>query len=403
MEINNQSIYHERNQLDKEKSIKEESIRKRRRRIAILGIVMLLGMLSMINMISASFFMKPGNIKKHFIYLIIFFITYLIVGNFKVKTFNYTFLNKKRINSLIFLGSIMVLVFMYVASLLKLPIVPYINGAYGWISFGGITIQPAEIIKIAFIIIMANLLSRCEEENCGQSEIIVQSTITFTILFSLIMLQKDLGTGIHYFTILIFMLFMTKIKKSLILKTVIPIMSVGILGLYLVYKHASEEGAGYKIMRIKSYVDGLFYGSYSEQYGYQVKQSIYAFGSGGIFGKGYANGVQKYSYLPEIHTDFAMATFGEEFGIIGMLAIIVLFYIMFSLIMITGVEAKTSFGKFLAVGIAGLIITQMIINIFVAVGLLPVFGIPMPLFSYGGSSMVTMGLALGIIHNINRE
>ena len=156
-------------------------------------------------------------------------------------------------------------------------------------------------------------------------------------------------------------------------------------------------------MRIKSYIDGLFFGNYSDEYGYQVKQSVYAFGSGGFFGKGYANGVQKYSYLPEIHTDFIMATFGEEFGILGMFFVIGLFFTLYHLIITTGRESKNYFGKYLAIGMGAQIITQVIINIFVAVGLLPVFGLPMPFFSYGGSAMVTMGIALGIIHNINAE
>lgn len=84
---------------------------------------------------------------------------------------------------------------------------------------------------------------------------------------------------------------------------------------YIMYKLPMDD---YKIMRVKSYINGLFLGKYSDDYGYQVKQSIYAFGSGGVFGKGYANGVQKYSYLPEVHTDFIMATLGEEFGIVGL-------------------------------------------------------------------------------------
>ena len=108
-------------------------------------------------------------------------------------------------------------------------------------------------------------------------------------------------------------------------------------------------------------------------------------------------------YLPEIHTDFIMALFGEEMGFIGILIVIILFFILYKLILETGIKCKDIFGKYLSVGIAGYIISQFLINIFVALGLLPVFGIPMPIFSYGGSSIITIFAAAGIIININKS
>ncbi|MGL4357910.1 FtsW/RodA/SpoVE family cell cycle protein [Cetobacterium sp.] len=390
----------------KQEKKKQKFNRLKQRRFSILLIATILMVLSSINMVSAAFYMKPENIKKHFFYILIFFIIYLFVGNIgKIKKYDLTYkvLSERKINGVIFLISIIVLFGMYVGGKMGLPFIPKINGAYGWINLGPISIQPAEILKCAFVINMANCLARAEDNDLSESATIVNSFIYLFVYGVLILAQKDMGTVIHYFSIWVFMIFMSKLKDKWILRVVSLGAVLGVTGLAAVYKFASEEGASYKIMRIKSYIDGLFFGNYSDDYGYQVKQSVYAFGSGGFFGKGYANGVQKYSYLPEIHTDFIMATFGEEFGIVGMIVVVSLFFALYHLIIITGRESKNYFGKYLAMGIGAQIITQVIINIFVAVGLFPVFGLPMPFFSYGGSAMVTMGIALSLIHSMNIE
>ncbi|MGL6130387.1 MAG: FtsW/RodA/SpoVE family cell cycle protein, partial [Fusobacteriaceae bacterium] len=153
--------------------------------------------------------------------------------------------------------------------------------------------------------------------------------------------------------------------------------------------------------RIKSYVEGLLNNTYDQDKGYQVGQSLLGLGNGGMFGTGYGNGMQKYSYLPEIHTDFIIASLGEEFGLVGIMIIMALFFALFNRIKGTAVECDDYLGKYLSVGIAGYIFIQFLINISVAIGLLPVFGIPMPIMSFGGSSLLTVFTALGIIFNIN--
>ena len=151
------------------------------------------------------------------------------------------------------------------------------------------------------------------------------------------------------------------------------------------------------------YVDGIINDGYTGNIdiGYQVAQSLLAFGNGGLFGVGYGNGAQKFSYLPEIHTDFIMALFGEEFGLFGVMLIVAMYLILYNISMNIAMTSKDYFGKYLVVGVAGMIITQVLINLFVAVGLLPVFGIPMPLFSYGGSSIITILTGIGIVLSVN--
>ncbi|MGL5001147.1 MAG: FtsW/RodA/SpoVE family cell cycle protein [Cetobacterium sp.] len=388
------------------KTKKQKNSKLKQRRISILIISCILMVLSSINMISAAFYMKPDNIKKHFVYISVFFLIYLSIGNAgKIKKYNlsYKFLSERKVNGVIFLTSMLVLVGMFIGGQIGLPFIPKINGAYGWINLGPISIQPAEILKCAFVINMSNCLARAEDNDLSELITVVYSFVYLFFYGGLIYAQKDMGTVIHYFSIWIFMIFMSKLKNKWILRVASVGGILGASGLAIVYKFANESGASYKILRIKSYIDGLFFGNYSDDVGYQVKQSVYAFGSGGFFGKGYANGVQKYSYLPEIHTDFIMATFGEEFGIVGMFLVIGLFFALYHLFIVTGRESKNYFGKYLAMGIGAQIITQVIINIFVAVGLLPVFGLPMPFFSYGGSAMVTMGIALSLIHSMNVE
>ncbi|MEG0390305.1 MAG: FtsW/RodA/SpoVE family cell cycle protein [Cetobacterium sp.] len=398
--------YFQENLEKQQKKLNQKSLRFRQRRMSILFITVILMVLSSINMVSAAFYMKPENIKKHFIYILAFFFLYFLIGNLgKIKKppLNYKILSNRKVNIGIFFMSIFILLGMFLGGKIGLPFIPKINGAYGWISLGSISIQPAEILKCAFVINLANCLAKAEDRDFKEGAILINASIYLLVYGVLILAQKDMGTAIHYLAIWLFMMFMTKFKTKWIIWAISSAMVIGGVAMAYIYKYASIEGASYKIMRIKSYIDGLFFGNYSDEFGYQVKQSVYAFGSGGFFGKGYANGVQKYSYLPEIHTDFIMATFGEEFGILGMFFVIGLFFTLYHLIITTGRESKNYFGKYLAIGMGAQIITQVIINIFVAVGLLPVFGLPMPFFSYGGSAMVTMGIALGIIHNINAE
>ena len=404
MNSGNKSIYHERNLLQKEKMVEEQKTKKKKRRYGLMMMVLILCFFSMINIVSASFFINDNYMKKHGIFLGLFLFIYIFLGSLNYKKFNYSILENKRLRKWLMWGSSGVLVLVGVIGKYNLfpRIVPRINGAYGWVRIAGINLQPAEILKIPFVIVMAITLANCEREESDQNEILVQSIATLCIFIPGLVIQNDIGTALHYGAIWAFMVFMSNIGRNFILKIMGIGIPVGIFITGIVYKFGPSENTGHIIKRIKSYVDILFFNRFDQEVGYQVKQSILAFGSGGLLGKGYANGVQKYSYLPEIHTDFVMATFAEEFGFVGIIGIVLLFYFIFISIMHTSMETKDEFGKYLAMGIGGLIMIQMFINIFVAVGLLPVFGIPMPLFSYGGSSMVTLGIALGIIQNINK-
>lgn len=378
---------------------------KRKRRIVMFFIIVAIMVVSSINMVSAAFYMAADNIVKHLLFIIIFFILYLFLGSISTITngkLSYKVFNNSKVNRTIFFVSIFTLAGMFIGAQLGVPFIKKINGAYGWINLGFCSIQPAEMLKCAFVINLANCLSKAEDRDYSTRDIVITSSIYLAFYGVLILAQRDLGTVIHYILIWAFMLFMTKISKKLIWAITI-LGSVLVTVVIFIFYMIAQYGGSYKVMRVKSYIDILFFNEFSNDYGYQVKQSVLGFGSGAIFGKGYMNGVQKYCYLPEIHTDFIMATFGEEFGILGMALVVLAIYLLYYLIIQSGRESKNYFAKYLAAGIGGLIITQVIINLFVAVGLLPVFGLPMPFFSYGGSAMVTMGICMGIIQNINVE
>lgn len=404
----NQSKYNDGYLEKRRKKEENKTMRIKNRRKLLYSLIFFLQIMSFLNMQSASFFKYPNTIYKHTAFIVVFFLILITARIFespyfrkRKMVFSYRLLSGKKINGIILGFSIVVLLGMFIGAKLKLPFIPEINGANAWITLGIFSIQPAEILKVAFVINLANKLSETEEND--NLNILSIGLGYLFIYFFLIMLQKDMGTAIHYVFIFCGMMFMTKID----LKKIFGVVVGGVLfllgGMAWIYKTIDIETAGYKALRIKSYIDGLLFGNYTDKLGigYQVQQAIYAFANGGLFGQGYANGVQKYNYLPEVHTDFIMGTLGEEFGIIGMLGILGAFFMIFIVTIAIARDCKNYFGKYLAIGLGIQIITQVIINIFVAIGLFPVFGIPMPIMSYGGSSMLTMAIVMVLIGNLS--
>jgi cell division protein FtsW len=353
--------------------------------------------LGILNIFSISYY-RNGilNKSKYCLYLGMGLLCYCFLSSQ-----DYRILKNKYMGIFMYIISFLALVFLAVGGKLFPSIVREINGARGWIRIGGFgTIQPAELLKVVYIILLAKIFSKCEENNKSVLETFITSFIVLIVFSILIYFENDLGTIIHYICIYIFMIFFTKITKKKILEILIPVFSIWGIILRLVYIGNSTN---YRLVRIRMFLQGIIKDNYlgNASEGYQVAQSLLAFGNGGILGRSYGSGVQKYNYLPEIHTDFIMALFGEELGFIGLLFVIFLFFLLYNLILEIGLDSKDIFGKYLAVGIGGFIITQFLINFFVVLGLLPVFGIPMPLFSYGGSSIITIMVAMGIVASIN--
>lgn len=396
------NLYYKINRINKDKLNYENNKRRKRRNLTFIVCIMLLIILAVVNMFSANFYMIYSKGLKYFkSYLVYIGIS---LGCFVVGGFvNYKIYNRKRICSLIALISIAILAFVWIAAGTLPKVVPNIKGAYGWIKIGTFTLQPAEFLKLPFIILLAHLFERVEKEKYRNIKVVLYVILIPLIFGIFICAQGDLGTTLHYIVILLFMLFLAQID----MKIIIGVTTVGFIGagaaFYWIYNFMDMTTAHFRYRRIISFITGLLTNEYDNAIGYQVWQSLIAFGSGGVIGKGYANGVQKYKYLPEVSTDFILASYGEELGLIGMVILMALLLTIFSLITKVAIEEKDYFGKYLVMGIGGYIITQVLINIYVALGMLPVFGIPMPIFSYGGSSLVTIFTSLGIILNVNNN
>ncbi|MDR3258747.1 MAG: FtsW/RodA/SpoVE family cell cycle protein [Fusobacteriaceae bacterium] len=403
MENNELLLNSESMDLNMSKTKSDESERNKRKSIRkkiILAILFFLVVVSIINMYSTciyngnSYFSNP--IRNHISFLSVSVLAFIICANINYMTYN-----NSKFNGLLLLGTVGAFSLMLFGSKFLPKYIPVINGTTGWIRFGSFGLQPSEFLKLPFIIIIAHLLSKCEEKKRENFSIIFYVIPIFTIFAIFIHFQNDLGTLVHYLVILCFMLFFTRIDMKIIVFSICSVFAIFFGLLYYIYSKGEQNLDSYKLKRISVFMNGLLKNEYGDGIGYQIGQSILAFGNGGFLGKGYANGTQKYSYLPEIRTDFILATVGEEFGFVGIFVILILFLLLFNLAKNTAMDTNNYFGKYLAIGISGFVITQMIINLYVVIGILPVLGVPMPILSYGGTSIFTIFLSLGILTNMN--
>lgn len=277
--------------------------------------------------------------------------------------------------------------------LLILVLIPGIgqirNGSRSWFGIGGLGFQPSEIAKLALIIFISKYLANHEKEVKSFKKGVFPILIIIFAFFGLIMLEPDFGTGMVIVMTLLIMLFASNIKLSFFAYMgVVGIL--GIVGLIII--------APYRMSRIISFinpwVDPL--GS-----GYQIIQSLYAIAPSGLFGLGYGNSIQKHFYLPEPQTDFIFAIISEEFGIVGILLLSILYLILFYNSIKISLNSPDLFGKYLSFGLIIGIIIQTVLNISVVIGLVPVTGVTLPFLSYGGSSLLITMCSMGIILNVS--
>lgn len=264
------------------------------------------------------------------------------------------------------------------------------NGSKSWIGFGAFSIQPSEFIKIWMIIFLAKYLSENQKKIVSFTRGMVPSLSLVFLAFGLIMLQPDLGTGTVMVGTSIVMIYIAG-ARMLHLSGLAMLGVLGFAGLV--------AAAPYRIARITSFLDPWQdpLGS-----GFQIIQSLYAIGPGGLLGLGLGMSRQKFYYLPEPQTDFIFAILAEELGFIGGVTILLLFTLLLWRGMRVAITAPDLFGSLLAAGIVGMIAIQVVINIGVVTGMFPVTGITLPFLSYGGSSLTLMLVAIGILLNISR-
>ncbi len=278
--------------------------------------------------------------------------------------------------------------------LLILVLIPGIgsirNGSRSWFGIGPFGIQPSEAAKISLIIFTSKYLSLSDNYINSYIKGVFPILFVVCIIFGLIMLQPDLGTGLILFVSIIAILFIAGVSmKFFICGGVIGI--IGVIILIII--------APYRMDRITSFIN-----PWSDELGtgFQIIQSLYAIGPGGLLGNGYLNSIQKHFYLPEPQTDFIFSIIAEEFGVVGAFIVVGLFFLLFYRGISISSRCYDSFGKYLSFGILFQLIFQTIMNLCVVVGLIPVTGVTLPFISYGGSSLIVSMISMGIILNISR-
>ena len=307
-----------------------------------------------------------------------------IIGIFLLKKIDYK-LYLKYSNTILII-SLILLVLVLIPGIGKIR-----NGSRSWFGIGSFGFQPSELSKLALIIFTAKYLSKNEKEVKQIKSGVLPILLIIGVFFGLIMLEPDFGTAMVMIMTIISMLFASNIKLSFFT-------SLGLLGILGITTLIII--APYRMARIISFInpwtDPL--GS-----GFQIIQSLYAISPSGLFGRGFGNSIQKHFYLPEPQTDFIFAIISEEFGFFGIVLIIALFFILFTNTIKISITCENLFGKYLSFGLIMGIILQMILNICVVIGLVPVTGVTLPFISYGGSSLLVSMASIGIILNISKN
>lgn len=265
-----------------------------------------------------------------------------------------------------------------------------VGGARRWIRFGSIGFQPSEFAKLCFVLYLAHSISSKQDKMKSLTQGVLPDLLITGLLFGLILKEPNLSSaaliGGTYITLLF-------LGNGSLLHIGGMISGGAILVISLVFQ------AGYRMRRFWAFLNPW---ATARTSGYHIIQSLIAIGSGGIWGLGLGQSRQKFFILPERHTDFIFAIIGEELGLIGATIVILLFLILVWRGLYIASRAPDSFGFLLASGITAIISFQVIVNIAVVLSLMPTTGITLPFISYGGSSLVFLAIATGVLLNISR-
>ncbi len=309
-------------------------------------------------------------------------------------------------------------------------------GVKGWITIGNIRLgQPAELAKVTVALMLARVLASRRQAPKSLLEL-VKPAIVVLIPWVLVMAQPDLGTGMVFIGMFFAMLFWAGVPAQLLLLAASPAISlvlafstglwgawfVLLVAIVLMYKPYIFEGVALVVANVVMGVAAPFLWERLDPYqqnrllvfldpgkdprssGYHIAQSKIAIGSGGWFGKGFTLGTQKrLAFLPEQHTDFIFAVVGEELGFLGVTVALVLFLFLFLRVIRVATRANDAFSSLLAIGLAGSWFVHVLVNVGMTMNLMPITGIPLPFFSYGGSFLLACWISVGMLIRISSE
>tara|TARA_B100000579_G_scaffold301348_1_gene251283 strand:- start:380 stop:1501 length:1122 start_codon:yes stop_codon:yes gene_type:complete len=335
--------------------------------------IILLGIISSVAMYSTDGGELLYHSKSHIIRFLTFFTMMILISFINIRTFH----------SLGYLFYIIVLGLLIWASLFGITA----SGSQRWIDLYFINLQPSELMKIAIIVCFAKYYHRIQLTNVNKFKNIVVPILILLIPIMLVLSQPDLGTSILIALSGIIVLWLAGVNiKYFFYSTLIFVISAPFVISFL---------KPYQKLRILTFFDP---NKDPLGAGYQIIQSKIAVGSGGISGKGFLKGTQGYlEFLPEKHTDFIFTLFSEEFGFLGSLLLLIIYAVLIFRIIRIGSFSRSFFAKFFCYGFGSAIFVYIAVNMSMVLGLLPIVGSPLPIMSYGGSSMLATMIGLGIV------
>ena len=346
-------------------------------------ILMLFGLLMIYSSSSIWSVYKFGNSFHYFLYQLIFIVIGIVLMTFLSKI---NYLVYKKLSTKLLITSIILLI------LVLIPGIGIIrNGSRSWFGIAGFGIQPSEFAKLSLIIFTSKYLEKSDKYIKDYKHGVIPILLILLVVFGLIMLEPDFGTGMIIVVSIIALLFISGVNmKFFIILGGLGI--IGIIGLIII--------APYRMDRITSFLN-----PWSDPLGsgFQIIQSLYAIGPGGLLGMGLFNSRQKHFYLPEPQTDFIFSIISEELGVLGVIIVIILFGILLYSSIKIALKCEDKFGKYLAFGLIFQIIIQTILNLSVVIGLIPVTGVTLPFLSYGGSSLLISSISIGIVLSIEKN
>ena len=339
----------------------------------LLTCILLLGLISLMTMYSTDGGKILFHTKSHFTKLIVFTIMMLIFSFINIK---YWFL----IGYFFYVIVIALLVWTYLFGIKS-------SGSQRWIDLYFINLQPSELMKICIILCLAKFFHRMKLENVNSIYTILTSLIIILLPMGLVIVQPDLGTALLIAISGIAVLWFAGINHKYFLYTM--------MGFLISLPFIISFLKPYQKLRVLTFLnpDRDPLGA-----GYQIIQSKIAVGSGGIFGKGFLKGTQSYlEFLPEKHTDFIFTLFSEEFGFVGSAFLLIIYAIIIYRIIAIGASSRSYFAKIFCYSFGAAIFVYITINMSMVLGLLPIVGSPLPIMSYGGSSMLATMIGFGVV------
>lgn len=321
-------------------------------------------------------------LTRHAIYLCVGLVAALIVSQVPTQTWS-------RYSYLLFVISVVLLIAVLIPGIGR-----RVNGSMRWINLGGFTVQPSEIMKFAAVLALSSYLVKRQEVVRSRLSGFLNPMIFVVLVIGLLLAEPDFGASLVIIATVVVMFYLAGAKLM---------QFGGVLGGLILVAIGALVSEPYRMRRLMSFTD-----PWADQFssGYQLVQSLIAFGRGDWFGVGLGHSVQKLFYLPEAHTDFVFAIYAEEFGFIGVTLMIAAILGLLLSIFRIGQRAETvghTFSAYVAYGFAAMLAVQCAINIGVNIGVLPTKGLTLPLVSYGGSSLVMMFVMLAVVLRIDAE